>query len=279
MEVVILNGVPFTGNQGNERTPSFSPDGNQVAYSWNGANADNFDIYKKPVGDGPPVRLTTDVHEDYAPAWSPDGKSIAFLRRNTTSDTILLIPAAGGPEQKLGEVAYRADGYGLAWRKDSRRLIVSDAPSAGAGASLYQLSIDTGEKKRITKPSQSSEGDFFPTVSPDGDTLAFVRNPGGLHAELFTLDLTDEDESPQKIATLKMDAWRADGHQLIFPAGIGPAPLLWRVQADGSGKPVPLIGLDPGSDPAIAAQGSRMVYSGRTKDSKNHLLLLVENFR
>jgi serine/threonine protein kinase len=283
MEVVILKEVPLTANEGNERTPSFSPDGNQVAYSWNGAKADNFDIYKKPVGDGPPVRLTTDAQEDYAPAWSQDGKTIAFLRRSGTSDTILLVPAAGGSERKIGEAAHSADGYGLAWMHDGRRLIVSDAPSGGVAASLYELSIDTGEKKRITKPAQRGEGDFFPSVSPDGEMVAFVRNPGGLHAELFTLDITDEDETPRRITTLKMDAshpaWREDSHQLIYSAGVAPAPLLWRVQSDGSGKPVPLIGLGPGEDPAVAAQGGRMVYSGKTKDSKNHPLMLVEQFR
>jgi hypothetical protein len=55
--------------------------------------------------------------------------------------------------------------------------------------------------------------------------------------------------------------------------------MLWRAQADGSGKPIPLIGLGPGQEPAVAAQGSRMVYSGQTKGANQHPLLLVDNFR
>ena len=31
-------------------SPSFSPDGNQVAFSWNGEKQDNFDIYVKLIG-------------------------------------------------------------------------------------------------------------------------------------------------------------------------------------------------------------------------------------
>ena len=245
-EVVFLKGVPLTGKAGTERTPSFSPLGNQLVYSWNGPKSDNFDIYTKSLGDEPPVRLTTDAQDDYAPAWSPDGSTIAFLRAKPASDDILLIPAAGGPERRIAEIAHGGDRYGLAWKKDSQHLIVSDTPSQGAGASLYESSLATGEKKRITKPGKDGEGDFFPSLSPSGNIVAFVRNPGGFRAELFTLDLTDEDASPERVAGPKMDAahpaWSADGKQLIFAAGVAAASLLWRVAADGSGKPMPLIG-------------------------------------
>jgi hypothetical protein len=39
--------VPLTSYPGLERHPSFSPDGNQVAFSWNGEKQDSFDIYLK----------------------------------------------------------------------------------------------------------------------------------------------------------------------------------------------------------------------------------------
>lgn len=282
-EVVILKGVPLTGNAGTERTPSFSPDGTQVVYSWNGSNADNFDIYKKPAGDGPSVRLTTDAQEDFAPAWSPDGKTIAFLRTKGVSDDIVLIPAAGGPERKAGEVTHQVDRYGLTWKKDSQSLIVSDAPSPGTAMSLYDLSITSGEKKRITRPSRAEEGDFFPSISPGGDVVAFVRNPSGFRAEIFTLDITDEDADSQRIASPKLPtthpAWTSNGNQLIFAAGAAGASLLWRVPADGSRKPMPLIGLGVGEDPAVSTQGSRLVYSEKTKDRKSHPLLVVDGFR
>jgi hypothetical protein len=40
---------------GYERSPSISPDGRKVAFSWNGEQQDNFDIYVKLVGPGPPA--------------------------------------------------------------------------------------------------------------------------------------------------------------------------------------------------------------------------------
>lgn len=39
--------LPFTSYPGREFAPSFSPDGNQVAFVWNGEHQDNLDIYCK----------------------------------------------------------------------------------------------------------------------------------------------------------------------------------------------------------------------------------------
>ncbi|MCP5113912.1 MAG: serine/threonine-protein kinase, partial [bacterium] len=75
-----LVAVPLTSYPGNEQTPALSPDGNQVAFSWNGAEQDNYDIYVQVVGAGEPLRLTTDPAYDWAPAWSPDGREILFYR-------------------------------------------------------------------------------------------------------------------------------------------------------------------------------------------------------
>ena len=62
-----LTAVPLTSYPGEERQPSFSPDGNQVAFSWNGEKQDNFDIYVKLIGSGTQLRLTTAPEADYLP--------------------------------------------------------------------------------------------------------------------------------------------------------------------------------------------------------------------
>ena len=97
--------VPLTSYAGFERSPSFSPDGNQVAFSWNGEKQDNFDIYVKLIGSPTPVRLTTDPADDLSPAFSPDGRSIGFVRVSKEHATFIVIPAIGGPERIVAEVA------------------------------------------------------------------------------------------------------------------------------------------------------------------------------
>ncbi len=70
--------VPLTSYPGDEVSPSFSPDGNHVAFAWNPSEnmgQGNFDIFIKLIGGGDPVRLTHDPADEFAPAWSPDGVS------------------------------------------------------------------------------------------------------------------------------------------------------------------------------------------------------------
>ena len=279
--VLLPPGVPLTRNSGVESMPSFSPDGNQIVYLWNGPGGGHIDIYKRPVGDGAPVRLTSGVHEDFAPAWSPDGSTVAFLRRGSATDAVMLIPAAGGAERKVGEIAKSRSGlYGLAWKKDGPNLIVSDASSTGAAPSLFEMSTATGQKKPLLAKPNEGSGDFFPAVSPNGEKVAFVRNPDGVDAQLLTFKLDDDsDVSPHHVASLAMrtvhPVWTSDGRQLVFAVGEEGSSILWRAQATGQGKPIPLLGVSSGGDPVVS--GSRLVYS--ENNGKSHPLLLVEGFR
>jgi DNA-binding winged helix-turn-helix (wHTH) protein len=76
--------VPLTSYPGYESWPSFSPDGNQVAFAWNAEKSDKYDIYVQLIGSGRPLRLTTDLASNALPVWSPDGRSIAFRRFDTS---------------------------------------------------------------------------------------------------------------------------------------------------------------------------------------------------
>ena len=67
-----LRAVALTTFPGAELYPSFSPDGNHVAFTWDGPKQDNTDIYVQMIGSGSPLRLTTDPRSDY----NPDRKSV-----------------------------------------------------------------------------------------------------------------------------------------------------------------------------------------------------------
>jgi eukaryotic-like serine/threonine-protein kinase len=96
--------VPLTSLRGSETSPTFSPDGGQVAFSWNGEKSDNRDIYVKMVGSSETHRLTTDPAVDGSPSWSPDGRQIAFVRRSSeVRGTIRLVSPVGGSDRKLSD--------------------------------------------------------------------------------------------------------------------------------------------------------------------------------
>src|SRR4029453_15876509 len=55
-----LLAIPLTTLRGVTRYPSFSPDGNYVAFTWTGPKQDNPDIYVQQIGIGSPLPLTKD---------------------------------------------------------------------------------------------------------------------------------------------------------------------------------------------------------------------------
>ncbi len=101
--------------------PSFSPDGKQIAFSWDGEKGDKFSIYVKLLGETNALRLTTSPTGDYYPAWSPDGKRIAFLRTGSNGG-IYTVSALGGAERKLAGLATDSQ---MSWSPDGKWLAMS----------------------------------------------------------------------------------------------------------------------------------------------------------
>jgi Tol biopolymer transport system component/predicted Ser/Thr protein kinase len=264
--------LPLTSYPGFERHASFSPDGNHVAFAWNGEKPDNSDIYVKLIGGGPPLPLTSDPAEDFSPAWSPDGRFIAFLREQSTEKlAVFLVPALGGAERKLGETwnggwIRWSDSY-LAWSPDGKFLVISDKASSNEPAGLFSLTVETGGKQRLTLPPAKWISDGDPAFSPDGHTLAFSRSSG----DLYLLDLSAGGVPIGEPKRLTFDnrgyfgpAWTADGRDIIFASGALGSRALWRMPAFGSGKPqrLPSIGeVGSHSQPAISRQGHRLAYT------------------
>ena len=271
-----LQAVPLTTYPGNESYPSFSPDGKQVAFVWNGEKQDNYDIYVKLIGPGRPLRLTTDPALDIAPAWSPDGASIAFGRLGRLGKAkLMLVSALGGAERELAEVLYPPSGSDtMNWSPDGRWLVVPGGDSAEKPSALWLVSVESGEKRQITLPPANNLGDYFGTFSPDGRTLAFVRYTAGSTSDLYVLPLAENLSAKGEPRRLSNDnriiigiAWTADGREIVFASDRGGSQGLWRMAVSGSGEPRRLSVGENGVFPSISRQGNRLVYSQSISDS------------
>jgi len=260
--------VPLTSYQGDERQPDLSPDGSQVAFTWNGEKQDNWDIYLKVVGSSDaPLRLTTDPASDTKPKWSPDGKLIAFVRSAADNDAIMLTSALGGADRRLTAFPTAIEA-GISWSPDSKWLAVAAGARKGP-TTLRLVSAETGESRVLTEPPAWSGGDFDPAFSPDGRSLAFVREFGMNVEELWVLPLSQtyapEGEPKKILGDGKQNhspAWSADGRELIFSSGELALAGMYRMPADGSAAPVRIDSLGDGvSEPALSRSRHRLAFA------------------
>jgi Tol biopolymer transport system component len=265
--------VPFTTFSGSADQPAFSPNGDQIAFAWNGPAGGDLDIYIKLIGAGSPLRLTTDPAEDISPAWSPDGRYLAFIRRTEVENGIFIVPALGGAERKLGRTEPTISTQAwpdcrLSWSPDGEFLAVVDRGSAQERLGIYAVSVDDGEKQRLTSPPESA-ADTAPAYSPDGRALAFVRNASFNTGDIYVTNLTGGE--PRRVTTdgqrVHSLAWTADGSEIIFSSNRGGGFGLWRIPVSG-GQPEPVAGTGQNTySPAISPKGDKLVYNVSVLDA------------
>lgn len=268
-----LVAVPLTSYPGNESQASFSPDGNQVAFAWNGETETDWDIYVKVVGAGTPLRLTHNPATDYSPAWSPDGRHIAFLRESENGSAFFVIPALGGLEQKVA-VAF-GDRIGLntpfvAWMPDGASLVVANKEPSGGPMRLYQVSLADGRSRRLADPPPGWLGDSSPVISPDGRQLAFIRTASLAVQDIYLMAFADR--RPRRLTfdgrRIFGLSWSPLSGKLIFSSARGGTSRLWQV-APAGGQPEPLAGGigESATFVAISRQGTRLAYTRSVIDT------------
>jgi Tol biopolymer transport system component/predicted Ser/Thr protein kinase len=273
-----LTAVPLTSLVGQEASPSFSPDGNQVVFAWDGEKQDNFDIYIRTVGAGDPLRRTTDAADDFSPAWSPDGKQVAFLRNlGSNRLAVMLMPPVSGAEQKLSEIQGGVGNYSgqhtLAWHPDGTHLAVSDA------GALWLLSTETRDKQSLTTPPPGRP-DRNPAFSADGRRLVFAR--GSVYASDLYLLALDADLAPQGdpralttgLGSTAHPVWTPDDREIVFSAGSPQwAARLWRMTVAGPGAPRLMTSAGEAAfQPAISRERRRLAYARLVYDTSIYRL-------
>jgi len=249
---------PFTSLPGQEISPTFSPDGSQVAFAWSSNLEQGFDLYVKAIGSERTIKLTDRPAHWISAAWSPDGTEIAFARWAPDASGIFLIPALGGPERKLADADFWYEPFmQVSWSPDSKSLAFWSIRKGGSH--IYVMSLDDLHSQ-VIDPGLRCWDIASPAFSPDGKKLVFVCSSSVAVYGIYELPLP---AGPPQLLKSVMGyfrglAWSADGTRIVFSNDSGDAGSLWQV--DHNSRLVKLPFGEEGSNPSISSTGNRLAY-------------------
>jgi TolB protein len=97
---------------GDAENPSWSPDGQYIAFAWKKSGNGRYDIYIHNLVTGLNSQLTHDSGDNERPSWAPDGRHIVFASTRTGRSQIFTMLANG---LKVRQVTKTGTNEGPAW--------------------------------------------------------------------------------------------------------------------------------------------------------------------
>jgi len=263
-----LKETPLTTLPGSEISPTFSPDGSQIAFGWDGENnGAGYDLYVQTVGSENPHRLTHNpVHPWLTAAWSPDGRFIAIRAEEQGSGMIELVPATGGPPRPLLAVHGGVDGGLLTWSPDSKILVFAEGSMRPriepVRTGLYFLPLDT-LRPRFVETNCSAP--VLPKFNPKQNSIAFgcIDRMDRTSIDVLEIGSGRVNELLTMKGSMKEKGldWSADGRFLFYsytdPDG---GRFIWEMEAAHPERRWRLPLAHDAGDLAVSSNGDSLAY-------------------
>ena len=261
--------IPLVGLEGGAALMHVSPDGKQIAFVGPGPTIWDSNIFTYQIATDAILQLTDHPGRNWWPVWSADGDYIAYVRFYQGVFTINIMTSFGDKGRRLIRIVDPAYwGRPVSWFPDGKYLAFNESDTIGNKPSIYSISIDRLEKKKLTYPPDGYF-DTDPTVSPDGEKIAFSRRLSAVNGNIFVLNLSNNEVQQLTYADNHIAgiAWTADSEDIVFCSNFdGGFNNLWRISASG-GRPKP-IQFGGSSDliiPTISQHGKRLLYLQETE--------------
>jgi len=205
-------------------SPSWSPDGKQMAYvSFESKRAA---IYVQTLATGDRQKVSESPGINGAPSWSPDGSHLAMTLSKDGNPDIYVLDVASHNLRRITD--HFAIDTEPSWSKDGSQIVFTS--DRGGKPQLYLVPASGGQPQRITY-----EGDYNArgVFSPDGKSLAMVHGVGGSY-RIAVMDLASKqlrvltpgnlDESP---------GFAPNGSMILYASRTGGVAQLSAVSIDG----------------------------------------------
>jgi len=233
----------MTGEPGQYRTLTVSPDGKRIAVERADPQTQNRDIWLLDVASGKTTRFTSDPGWDAFPTWSPDGSRIIFTsNRSGAFDLYQKATNSSGTE----ELFYKSgEGKGLtSWSPDGHFLLYY---SLGQPTHVKLLAA-SGPADRATLPLVDPQfTSITARFSPNGRWILYGSNESGTD-EVSVRPFDPATGTPGNPIVLskgggRTPVWRGDGKEIFYLDRDGMVTALEVSTASGfkAGTPKPLF--------------------------------------
>ncbi len=158
--------LPLTNEYGNARQPSWSPEGNALAFQayWEG----NWHIYRLDIENNSVERLTDGAFDHREPYWSPRGEAIVYSSDREGSYDIWLRSLETGLTHQVTKSDFNE--YEPAWAVGSDRIAyVSDDPNAPG---IHMISLTDSTHEYVMATTKEVHGIEFDS---DGTGISYVE--------------------------------------------------------------------------------------------------------
>ena len=267
----------FTAYPGYQTSPTFSPDGLTLAFSWGGPDGNNTDIYVQPLDADAPRRLTTSPERERSPAWLPDGQHIGFLRdAGPDRFAVMVVPILGAGERRVAEIRGNpAAPPSIQWSPDGKKIYASESKSPGQPQQIVEIDLESGARRAPVPPAThgpaaGTPGDDEVSLSPDGKWIAFRRRTASAVGDVFVAPASGGDAHAvtRDRTGITGLAWTRDGQSLIVSSQRQSSLVrLWRFPLNGQ-PPVCLTDATlAASYPAISPRDGQIAFASRFFDA------------
>ncbi|MDH4135145.1 MAG: DPP IV N-terminal domain-containing protein [Anaerolineae bacterium] len=203
------NVTVLTDSEGDDTTPTWSPDGEHIAFvSYRDGNRE---VYVMDPDGRNQVNLTNNPADDWMPSWSPDGKRIAFVSYRDGNWEIYAMGTDGSGVTRLTED--EADDWTPYWSPDAAE--ITFCSTRDGNWEIYVMDSNGSLPIRLT---EHTENDIAPTWSPDGQWIAFESTRDG-NSEIYVMDRNGEqlrNLSNESMADDHGPSWSPDGSRIVF---------------------------------------------------------------